>query len=106
MGTVEELNIWKQALSNAYFGFTATIFRDQETRKAVSQIPISRMILESDPPYPTPDEHCPVNNPWSVREMLVQFQRSNVLPCPLFYKQQETLQFNCINSEIQIYILV
>ena len=82
MGTVEELNIWKQALSNAYFGFTATIFRDQETRKAVSQIPISRMILESDPPYPTPDEHCPVNNPWSVREIASAISKIKCIALP------------------------
>jgi len=80
VGTVEELNIWKQALPNAYFGFTATIFRDQETRKAVSQIPISRMILESDSPYLAPDEHCPVNNPWSVLAIASEISKIKDIP--------------------------
>ena len=65
LGTEDELKEWLRVCPNAMFGVTAKEMEASDHRRVVQQIPLEKLLIESDAPYLAPSQVQVVNNsPW------------------------------------------
>jgi TatD DNase family protein len=80
-GSVEQASKWMSVCPNIHFGFTSTLLRSPATADALAQIPLHKILLESDAPYLSPSGHrMMVNTPWHIYPVLEKLAALKNLP--------------------------
>ena len=85
-GSVDELTTWLQTLPNCYFGITKLVIENEKIREAVKEIPLSRLLIESDSPYLS-------SSPWDIFPVIQEISIIKKIPVPQLIEQCNQ---NCI----------
>ncbi len=65
-GSFSEAKEWLSVCPNASFGFNSKFLGNPVSEDAAGRLSLSRILLESDSPYLSPDPRWPFNTPWSL----------------------------------------
>ena len=64
-GDMEEATIWMNTFPNMKFSISSILLDSENLQQAVTIIPSSQLLLESDSPYLSPDRNT--NHPWNIK---------------------------------------
>jgi TatD DNase family protein len=82
IGSAEELCLWTYSLPNCYFGF-APVKENQsmspEFQRALSEVPLHRILLETNAPYVRPRHHS-FGTPWLIMSTAETIARVRRIP--------------------------